>query len=109
MWPPAFVLAVGFADGSDSATLQMTAVNAVHALFFAPKKKSVSDLLQRKVQRLAVQAGLQKEACGTWDDFFKRFGDRFRLLKRTMERPHLDRKRARCNDAVPVYDAGTDR
>ena len=62
VWRPALVFPVDFADGSDSANPQMTAPNAVHTLFFAAAKKSVSDLLQREVQGLAVQAGVQQEA-----------------------------------------------
>ena len=106
VWPPAFVFPGDFAHGSDSANLQMMALNAVHTLFFAPAKKSVSDLLQREDQGLAVQAGMQQEARGRWDDCFKRFGDRFRVLKRSMERPNVSRKRACRNDAVPADDAG---
>ena len=108
MWPPAFVFPGDFADGSDSANLQMTALNAVLTLFFAPAKKSVPDVLPREVQGLAVQAGVQQEARGRWDHFFKRFGDRFRVLKRTMERRNVSRKRARRNAAVLVDDAGNE-
>ena len=108
VWPPAFVFPGDFADGSDSAHLPMTALNAVHTLFFRPVKNSVSDLLQREVQGLAVQTGVQQEARGRWDDFFKRFGNRYQVLKRTMERPNVSRKRARRNDAVLVDDAGNE-
>ena len=104
--PPAFVFPGDFANGPDSANLQMTALNAVHTLFFAPAKRSLSDALQTEVQGLTVQAGVQQEARGRWDDFFKSFGDRFWVLKRTVERPNMSRKRARRNDAVPVDNAG---
>ena len=64
VWPPAFVFPGDLADGSNSANLQIMELNAVHTLFFAPAKKSVPDLLQREVQGLAVQAGVQQEARG---------------------------------------------
>ena len=47
--PPSFVFPVDFADGPDSSHGQMMALNAVHTLFVAPAKRSVSDLLQREV------------------------------------------------------------
>ena len=106
VWQPSFVFPVHFADCPDSAKLQMTALSAMHTLFFAAARRSASDLMQREVQGLAVQAGVQQEAPGRSDDFFKRFGDRFRVLKRTMERPKVSRKRARCNDAAPADNAG---
>ena len=59
VWPPSFVFPVDFADGPDSANLQVMALNALHTLLFAPAKRSVSGLLQRKVQGLAVQPGVQ--------------------------------------------------
>ena len=45
VWPPSFVFHVDFADGPDSADLQMMALNAVRTLFFGAAKRSVRDLL----------------------------------------------------------------
>ena len=67
VWPPAFVVPGDFADGPDSANLQMTALNAVATLLFAFAKRSVSDLLQTNFKNSLVRQGCNRRrmASGT--------------------------------------------